>query len=138
MLSDLDLGLDTQLISYVIRRPDSLAQLQKAGIDADFFGEDYRPCWLFIARVKKQHGSTPSRLTMESRFPNFKYQQTRENDLSYLLAELKKRKKWWELLGVLEYAATNATSPEKAEAVIETIQSHVDVRKTHETSAENG
>lgn len=125
MLSDISMGLDAQIISYVVRRPDALVQLQRAGVEPNDFVKGYDRIWQYICRIKKQHGIVPSKTTLESRFSKFEYIKTRENDLSFLLSELKRRKKWQELLDVIDYAATNAGSPDDVEKVLEVVQSRV-------------
>ena len=125
MFNDISMGLDAQIISYVVRRPDSLVQLQRAGIQPNDFVQGYDRIWQYICRIKKQHGIVPSKTTLESRFTKFEYVKTREADLGFLLSELRRRKKWQDLLDVIDYAATNAASPDDVDKVLEVVQSKV-------------
>lgn len=119
------MSLDSSLVSFVVRRPHALVQLQQAGVTEDDFTDEFRNVWRYVVRMKRNTGNVPSRAVVEHRFPEVELVKTREGDLPILVSDLRKRRKWREFLDIIDEAAVNATDPDEIDDVIQVMQGQV-------------
>lgn len=114
-------AIDANLISYVVRN-ESLNELQRAGVSADDFVDEYRTVWKYILKQKRDHNQIPSAKVMRSRFPDIDLPKVPARDVPIMLTMLRQRKKFIDLLNAINRAADGARSYEEVDAVIQTLQ----------------
>lgn len=117
------MSLDATLISHAVRRPSSFVELQRSGVSADDFTDDYRDVWRYLERCKQRRGTLPSRGVVSSRFPDLEWYRTAEKDVPDLLVQLQQRRRWTHFLDALDGAAVKAGSPENIDEAISELQS---------------
>lgn len=113
--------IDGNIISYVVRH-DALNEMQRAGVSADYFVDEYQTAWKYILRQKKAHNATPSAKVLKSRFPDIDIPKVESRDVPILLDSLRKRKKYIDLLMALGKATDGARSYDEVDAVIQSLQ----------------
>lgn len=112
------MSLDSSIISYVVRKPLAFTELQRTGITADHFVEDYQKVWRWITRMKREHGKIPSPDVVQTRFKELDIHRVRDRDLPILIADLQQRKKYMDFLEALDEASREATGPEEIDLVL--------------------
>lgn len=115
------MSLDESLISYVVRY-DALTELQGAGVGPDHFVDEFRNVWRYLLRTKRDHDALPSEDTLVTRFPDLSLPRVRKREIPILLADLHKRKRYIDLLTALNDVATEATSFDQVDDVIQGLQ----------------
>lgn len=119
-------SLDGSLISHCVKNPDTFVELQRSGVNADDFVEEYAPVWNFLRRIRESKGVIPSRSVVEARFPEIvEWARPRDRDLPVLTEQLQQRKRWNTLLDVIDEAATGAATPEGVDAALDLLQGRV-------------
>lgn len=113
--------IDESLLSYAVRHND-ITSLQQAGISADHFVDEYRTCWRYLVRMKRDHDSLPSRDTVKSRFPDIQLPKVRKAELPMLVDQAQKRKKFIDFMGHLNDIATTGIDYENVDEKIQTLQ----------------
>lgn len=115
--------LDESLIAFAVRRSDGLVRLQRAGVSADHFVDEFRTVWGYILRSKRQHGAVPSEAVLNNRFPDLQLpDRVRLSDVKILIHDVKQRYKYICLLQGLNRAADGAVSFEQVDDVISSLQ----------------
>jgi hypothetical protein len=113
---------DELLISYVVNN-DALEEVEQSyGIDEDDFQGEYRTIWRYLARTRREHGAVPSKAVVLGRFPELELPVIRATDVPVLVAQLKQRTKYSDVLKVLDTAARACTSHEAADEVIQQLE----------------
>lgn len=116
------MSLDESVISHALRRPEVLRDLRRAGIDENYFVEDYQKVWRWLNKAKRDHGTTPSLQAVQTKFPELEIRKIREKDLPILIGELHDRKIWMDFLGLIEDASRQAATPNEVRSVMTTMQ----------------
>lgn len=119
------MSLDATLISYVVRRPASFTDLQRHGISADDFADDYRDVWRYLERHKRTRGKVPSRSAVTTRFPDMEWYNTSVGDSEELVDQIRQRRRWTRFLDALDEAATTAGSPENVDDAVAKLSARV-------------
>jgi replicative DNA helicase len=115
-------SLDESVISHVLRKPETLRDLRRAGITEDYFVEDFQKVWRWLTKMNKQHGTVPSVDAAKVRFHDLEIRKIRGRDLPILLSELHDRKLWMDFLGTLDDASRTATSPAEVRDAMANLQ----------------
>lgn len=118
--------LDESIISAVIRW-DALAEAQQAGVTAEHFVDEYRLVWRYILKSKRDHDIIPGEETILRRYPNVSLPRTRKREMPLLISDLHKRKKYMDLLQVMNDTAQAATSYDTVDEVIQAVQGQLNV-----------
>lgn len=116
------MSLDDSVISHVLRQPEVLRELRRAGITEEHFVEDYGKVWRWLNRANRDHGVVPSVDAAKTRFPDLDIRKIRKRDLPILIADLHDRKVWMDFLGLIEDASRKATTPNEVKDVMATMQ----------------
>lgn len=116
------MSLDESLISYAVRSDKGLTELQQAGVSRDDFVDEFRTVWNYLLRTKRDHDAVPSEDTLLTRFPDLSLPRTKAREVPILLHDLRQRRKYIEFLKSLNDAATNATSYEEIDDVMQVLQ----------------
>lgn len=116
--------VDSSLISFVLKKPETFQALKRAGINEDYFTDDYRAAWKWINRQRKDHGVTPSVEVFETRFSHLDLTKVKARDLPILLAEIKKRRKYLDFLQALEQGS-RVNGPDEIDSAIHELQQQI-------------
>lgn len=119
------MSVDTSIISYVAKKPSTLADFQRAGITADYFVDDYEKVWTFILRSKRQHGRVPSPEVIATRYPEVEIHRVRDRDVPLLLSEIQQRKKYMDFLDYLDTASREVNTPDDTESALARLQQNL-------------
>lgn len=119
------MSLDASVIALVLNKPERLVNLLESGISTDSFSEDFKPLWLFILRMKKQHGDIPSRALMQSRFPDVYWPAVRSKDLPILVHQLQARQRMNNFLAIMMDASKQLSDPDDLPDVMSYLQSGI-------------
>lgn len=120
------MSLDGSIVAIAVRYPARLTDLQRAGVTADDFVEEFQPVWRFLTRTKSKHGTVPSRAAVETRFAEIDLPRgASPRDLPELLDQLNQRKKWTGFTDALYRGADMASSPEDVDAAIAQVQTDI-------------
>lgn len=114
--------LDAKIISLTLKHPDLLLDLQRAGVQPDFFIGDYSKVWQYLIRMERDHGQVPSPELVESRFKFFDMEKAKKRDRAMLLHELQRRHKWQVFLAALDEASIEADDPDTLDLAISNLQ----------------
>lgn len=115
------MSLDSSLISYAVKREKGFTELQRAGVTAEHFTDDYQKVWKFLQRMKRDHGQVPSSKIVATRYPNVDLHGVRDRDLPILVAEVKQRRKFMDFLEAIEEASRIA-GPDEIDVTLATLQ----------------
>lgn len=96
------MSLDGSIIAHAVRRKSTFIELQAAGVDADSFVGEYKKLWRYLQRMYQNHGSLPSPEQLERRYDWLELPETRKRDLPMLLAELRKRSDYNQLVHIVQ------------------------------------
>lgn len=113
--------IDQSIISYVVRN-DAAREVMRAGIELDDFVDEYRTVWRYISKQRKQHGATPSKSVVLTRFPDLDLPKVRASDVPMLLHDLKMRRKYMEMLAAIEQTVNEAQSFEVVDEAVQSLQ----------------
>lgn len=113
--------IDAAIISWAIKYNDINA-LQRAGINEQYFVDEYRTMWKYLRRMKAQHDALPSQDTFAQRFPDFERQRVRRSELPMLIDQIKKRWKFIEFMGRLNDVAGSGIDYENVDEKIQLLQ----------------
>lgn len=117
--------IDSSIISYIIKYKD-LAGIQQAGINVDHFLDDgkndFQIMWNFLLRMKREHNAIPSGSTMKTRFPNLVLSHVSQDEIGFLVTEIKQRKKFFDFLEITNTAIQGTDSWESVNEVIPELQ----------------
>lgn len=116
------MSLDESIISHVLRKPETLRDLRRAGITEDYFVEDFQKVWRWLTKMSKKHDTVPSVDAAKVRFTDLEIRKIRSRDLPILISELHDRKIWMDFLGAIDDASRKATSPADARDVMSHLQ----------------
>lgn len=114
--------LDAALLSYAVRYPEGFLELQRHGISEGDFVDDYRVVWKHLTKSKREHDSIPSPAALNIRFPDLELPQIKKRDTPDLIHQVKQRRKYMDFLSALNEAATQATSFESVDDVMQRLQ----------------
>lgn len=111
-----------QLISAVIDL-GTLHDCQQAGLTQEHFSQ-WPDVWKFVETHQRQHGRTPTRQTLENRFPRMSFPRGQQGDLNFLINEVRGQWLYDKLSGMLEQTVRLMTSPDhQVEDALRHIQS---------------
>lgn len=119
------MSLDESVISHVLRKPETLRDLRRMGIDDEFFVEDFQKVWRWINKTQKSHGVVPSIDAARVKFSDLDIRKIRSRDLPILVSELRDRKVWMDFLGAIDEASRNASSPADARNAMAALQTEM-------------
>lgn len=130
------MSLDESVISHVLRKPEALRDLRRAGVTEDYFVDDFQKVWRWLTKMSTKHGTVPSVDAAKVRFADLEIRKIRSRDLPILISELHDRKIWMEFLGAIDDASRQATSPAEAREVMSELQRQMNslVLRTGETN----
>lgn len=114
--------LDAAIISYAVSDKSRFLEMQRHGVSAEDFVDEYQTVWRYITRNKKEHDAVPSPDALRVRFPDLELPKIKKSDIPELLRQLKQRRKYMRFLGSLNQAADRATSFESVDEVIQSLQ----------------
>lgn len=97
-------------------------ELQRAGVSAESFTDDYEKAWRFVSRSHKNHGRIPSPDVLQARFPDIEIHKVKDRDVPILLHEIQMRKKFRDFMEALDEASRYADGPEDIDEAISTLQ----------------
>jgi len=113
------MSLDAQIISLVVRKPERLVLLQQQGVTADDLQPPYDRLWGYILRMKRDHGSVPSRAMIEARYDSVHWPRVLERDIPLIVHHLKERTRFNKFLNLLGESARNCAEPEDMEDTLQ-------------------
>lgn len=116
------MSLDESVISHVLRKPETLRDLRRAGVTEDYFVEDFQKVWRWLTKMSVKHGAVPSVDAAKIRFTDLEIRKIRKRDLPILISELHDRKVWMDFLGAIDDASRQATSPAEAREAMSLLQ----------------
>ena len=119
------MSLDESLIAYAVRYEGGFSGLQRAGITPDYFVDEFRTVWNYLARTKRQHDRVPSEDTLLARFPDLSLPRVRRRDVPILLNDIRQRNKFIRLLKSINQVADSATSYDVVDDVIMQLQGSI-------------
>jgi replicative DNA helicase len=113
--------VDESLIAYAVRY-EGLTDLQQAGISREHFVDEFRTVWSYILRTKRDHDTIPSEDTLVGRFPDLQLPNIERRELPLLLAEIRQRHKFIQLLHAINEVADGATNYDVVDELIQNLQ----------------
>lgn len=116
------MNLDSSLISYAVRSPLGMSQLQRAGLDETFFTDDYARVWKWISKTKRTHGKVPSSKVVATRYPHVDIHSVKDRDVPILMEEIRKRKTYMDFMGLIEEASRQCDGPDSVLEVMTEVQ----------------
>lgn len=120
-------SIDASIITVVLRKPEHLSEIQRAGITSDHFtGELYQKVWNFITRMKRDHGDVPSLSVVQHRFEDFEIdRRAKSRDLLPLIKTIQDRKDFIDTLDAIEQATKHIRRPDDLDDGISYLQSRL-------------
>lgn len=113
-------NIDQALVSAVVRSGNgTLAELQRAGIDADSFVEpEWKKAWVFVQNQKRAHGKAPNVSILKARYPELRIVKVDQGDLPHYVDLAKKRAKWHGFVGLMEKTLKKATDMDAVDVAV--------------------
>lgn len=99
-----------QLVAAVIDL-GSMHDCQQAGLTEEHFSQ-WPDVWRFVETHHRQHGRTPTRQTLENRFPRMNFPRGQTGDLEFLIGEVRSQWLYDQLSSTLERTVQLMTSPD--------------------------
>lgn len=113
--------LDSALIAYVVKY-NQLREVQRAGIEADHFIDEWRNVWRYLISSKKQHGSIPSADALMARFPEVELPTVKRRDAPHLIHDIHQRRKYRTFLNTVDEVVGAISSYDHVDEAIQEMQ----------------
>jgi replicative DNA helicase len=105
-----------------VRYKTGLVKLRKAGINEDFFEDEFKTVWLHLVKMERKHGKVPGKAMLLQRFPDLGLPRVKEEDASFIVDNLKNRRRWVTYYKHLEKALSNNKGWEQVDEMVHELQ----------------
>lgn len=124
-----------QLIAAVIDL-GSLHDCQQAGLSEEHFSQ-WPDVWRFVEQHHRQFGRTPTRQSLENRFPRMSFPRGQQGDLHFLIGEVRNQWLYDKMSDIMQQTVQLMTSPDhQVHDALSHLQSQVQMAQLQHGSAQ--